>query len=151
MAIDGRTKLARRIFDIAEGFAHQLGGWASLSLAMIASIKRAAELSALAERTRDEALRKATYDPVSIARLEGAAERAVRALQLDVPRDPKPLPQSLDQWMAELSATSGQTHRAPQPPTRYGTPAPPENARVRPAQGKKRPPTGRPPTGRRAG
>jgi len=44
---------------------------------MIASIKRAAELSALAERTRNEALRNATYDPVSIARLEGAAHRRI--------------------------------------------------------------------------
>ena len=52
MSIDGRSRLGRRVADLAEDFAQRLGGWASLSDTMIASIRRAAELSSL-DRPRE--------------------------------------------------------------------------------------------------
>jgi len=47
--IDGRSALSRRLHDLAECFASQLGGWAALSDTMTANIRGAAELTALAE------------------------------------------------------------------------------------------------------
>ena len=52
MSIDGRSRLGRRVADLCEDFAQRLGGWASLSDTMIASIRRAAELSSL-DRPRE--------------------------------------------------------------------------------------------------
>jgi hypothetical protein len=87
MVIDGRTELGRRVRDLAEGFARRLGGWAALSDTLAANVRRAAELSALAEQMRAEALRNGNLDPLGMVRLEGAARRAVRELQLDRNRD----------------------------------------------------------------
>ena len=89
MSIDGRSRLGRRVADLCEDFAQRLGGWASLSDTMIASIRRAAELNALAEEVRTHALNSGDIDPIGVVRLEGAALRAVRALQLDRPREPE--------------------------------------------------------------
>jgi hypothetical protein len=89
MAIDGRSQLGRRLRDLAENFAAQLGGWPALSDTMTAAIRRAAELTALAEKTRAEALRNGNFDPLVLVRLEGAASRAVRALALDRKREPE--------------------------------------------------------------
>jgi len=62
MSIDVRSRLGRRVADLAEDFAQRLGGWASLSDTMIASIRRAAELSSLAEEVRTNALRDGNLD-----------------------------------------------------------------------------------------
>jgi len=83
MVIDGRTELGRRVRDLAETFALRLGGWAALSDTLAANVRRAAELSALTEKARADALRNGNVDPLGLVRLEGAANRAVRALQLD--------------------------------------------------------------------
>jgi hypothetical protein len=83
MVIDGRSELGRRLRDLAETFAARLGGWAALSDALAANVRKAAELSALAEQARADALRNGNVDPVALVRLEGAASRAVRALHLD--------------------------------------------------------------------
>jgi hypothetical protein len=83
MAIDGRSQLGRRLHDLAASFAVQLGGWSALSDTMAANVRKAAELSALAEQSRTEALRNGNIDPLALVRLEGAANRAVRALNLD--------------------------------------------------------------------
>ena len=83
MVIDGRSQLGRRLQDLAESFAAQLGGWARMSDLMSSNVRRAAELMALAEQTRAEALRDGNVDPLALVRLEGAATRAVRALGLD--------------------------------------------------------------------
>lgn len=90
MVVSGRTALGRRLYDLAEGFAAQLGGWAALSDMMAANVRKAAELTALAEQTRADALRNGNVDPLAVVRLEGAASRAVRALGLDRPREPMP-------------------------------------------------------------
>jgi hypothetical protein len=57
----------------------------------LTNIRRAAELTALAEETRVIALRKgaSTIDLTSLVRLEGVASRAVRALGIK-PSSPAP-------------------------------------------------------------
>jgi hypothetical protein len=99
--IDGRSRIGRRIIDLSEDFAHQLGGWAALSPVMVANVRRAAELVALAEQARLNALREGIGNPEKLARLEGAAERSVRALGLDVPlKQPEPHLQTLAEAVA---------------------------------------------------
>jgi hypothetical protein len=83
MCISGRTALGRRIRDLADSYAVQLGGWSALSDMQAAAVRRAAELTAIAEQARVDALRNGCADPVSLARLEGCADRAVRRLRLD--------------------------------------------------------------------
>ena len=92
MVIDGRSQLGRRLHDLATGFAVQLGGWSALSDTMAANVRKAAELTALAEQTRADALRNGNINPLALVRLEGAANRAVRALNLDRKREPALIP-----------------------------------------------------------
>src|SRR5260370_20332429 len=88
MAIDGRTELGRRVRDLAESFAQQLGGWPALSDMQVAAVRRAAELGALAEQSRRDALRGGHVDPLALSRLEGVAARAQRALCIENRRRP---------------------------------------------------------------
>ena len=83
MVISGWTALGRRIRDLADSYVVKLGGWDALSDMQAAAVRRAAELTALAEQTRANALRNGCADPVALARLEGCADRAVRRLRLD--------------------------------------------------------------------
>jgi hypothetical protein len=85
-SVSGRTALGRRIRDLADTYAHALGGWASLGDMLALNVKKASELVAIAELARADALRDGNIDPLHLVRLDGAANRAVRALQLDVPR-----------------------------------------------------------------
>jgi hypothetical protein len=82
--VDRRTKLARRVRDLATSYTHFFGNDAGLTPILRADILRAAELTALAEAARGAALRAGTVDIESLARLEGAADRAVRRLRLPV-------------------------------------------------------------------
>jgi len=111
MSIDGRSRLGRRVADLCEDFAQRLGGWASLSDTMIASIRRAAELNALAEEVRTHALNSGDIDPIGVVRLEGAAARATRALMLDRPREPEPM--TLEQHLARYAAGEARQARKP--------------------------------------
>jgi hypothetical protein len=83
MALDGRTALGRRVADLAESYAAALGGWPALTDMQAANVRRAAELAALAEQARADALRTGNSDPTALVKLDGAASRAVRALGLD--------------------------------------------------------------------
>jgi hypothetical protein len=65
---------------------------------MAANVRKAAELTALAEQTRAAALRDGNLDPLALVRLEGAANRAVRALMLDSKREPEER-QGLADWL----------------------------------------------------
>ena len=122
MSIDGRSRLGRRVADLCEDFAQRLGGWASLSDTMIASISRAAELTALAEEVRTHALNSGDIDPIGVVRLEGAAARATRALMLDRPLEPEPM--TLEQHLARYAVGEARQAReaagsgAPSPRTR---------------------------------
>ena len=88
MAVDGRTELGRRVRDLAESFAQQLGGWPVLTDMQAAGVRRAAELGALAEQSRRDALRDGRVDPLALSRLEGVAARAQRALGIENRRKP---------------------------------------------------------------
>jgi hypothetical protein len=129
-----------------------LGGWEALDPMTADAVRRAAELTVLAEKMRHDALRDCDVDPYVLARLENSAARAVRQLMLDVPRD-KPKSPTLDAWMREFAeqsrgVTSGQAHRAPRRSTPAGEgPAQPQTKPVSPVQGKKRHPKGRRETG----
>jgi hypothetical protein len=85
--VSGRTAFNRRIQDIADQYVLALGGWQALSDLMAANVRRAAELVALAEKKRAIALRDGDVGLLRLVRLEGAASRAVRPLQLDVKRE----------------------------------------------------------------
>jgi hypothetical protein len=110
-----RTLWGRRIRALRDGYAARLGGWEALDHVTADAVRRAAELTVLAEKLRHDALRDCNVDPYVLARLENSASRAVRELMLDHPRD-KPKPQTLDQWMAEFQVPSGQARTAPRPP-----------------------------------
>ena len=132
MSIDVRSRLGRRVADLAEDFAQRLGGWASLSDTMIASIRRAAELSSLAEEVRTNALRDGNIDPIGLDWF-ASASRAVRALQLDRPREPEPMrsrnispPMALLSPGRRASRQAGvvrETRRTARRPTGKGHPA----------------------------
>ena len=87
-AISGRTALGKRLRDLAEFYAEALGGWATLSVTQAAAVRRCAELCALSEKARADALQQGNVDPIALVRLEGAASRAQRALHLDRKREP---------------------------------------------------------------
>ncbi|MFY9838367.1 MAG: hypothetical protein WAK55_18240 [Xanthobacteraceae bacterium] len=87
---DGRTALAVRIRVLTRQYAAAVGDRAA-NPPMVAAIKRAAELTALAEQARADAVRNGVFDTVGLARIEGCADRARRALCLDaVPPPPVP-------------------------------------------------------------
>jgi len=86
MAIDGRSALGRRVRDLAESYAEELGGWATLTDTQTAAVRAAAEMTALYEKARHDALVEGRADPDALVRLEGASNRAIRRLGLDVRR-----------------------------------------------------------------
>lgn len=77
-----RSALGRRLRDLADSYATELGGWPKLTDTMAANVRRAAELTALSEQSRAVALRDGCSDPLVLVRLDGAADRARRALGL---------------------------------------------------------------------
>jgi hypothetical protein len=54
----------------------------------VASVRCAAEMQALFEKARADALHEGRADPDALVRLEGASNRAVRRLGIDRPRAP---------------------------------------------------------------
>jgi hypothetical protein len=78
MVLDGRNELGRRIKDLAHAFADQLGGWTALSDTLAANVRKAAELTALAEKIRADALRNGNVDPLGLVRLEGDGRKKPR-------------------------------------------------------------------------
>jgi hypothetical protein len=81
--LDGRTREARRARELQATYSEQAGGELTADLA--ARIRRAAELTALAEAKRAQLMRgdegAASLD--DLVRLERAAVAAVRALRID--------------------------------------------------------------------
>jgi hypothetical protein len=139
--VSGRSALGRRIHDLADGYAAALGGWSGLSDLMTGNIRKAAELVALSEQTRADALRNGNVDPLALVRLDGAANRAVRALMLDHPREPElTLEQHLAAYAApsarqarEASGGGGTAARPRNPPHGRGTPRQRASRRATPA------------------
>jgi hypothetical protein len=87
---DGRSQLGCRIRVLTAEYLRMIGDHSIVpDLMLVAAVKRAAELQALAEDCRAKAVRDGTFDPVALARIEGIADRAKRALNLSV-RKPEP-------------------------------------------------------------
>jgi hypothetical protein len=79
MVIGLCSALGRRIRDLADDYAHQLGGWPALSVTQAGDVRRAAELSGLAELERAKRLRGEGDAKLSeIIRLDRTAALAVR-------------------------------------------------------------------------
>lgn len=84
-AVDGRTPVGRRRLELMNIYAAALGGAAGLSEGQLIDVRKAAELTALAEARRAQALQKGAGDAAELSamiRLESTAARAVRALNL---------------------------------------------------------------------
>jgi hypothetical protein len=96
--ISGNSAQGRRLLDLADAFAERLGGWSALSDMAAANVRKTAELTALAEQARRNALRNGCADPDQLIRLENAAARAVKALGIDRKREPAAAP-SLSEYL----------------------------------------------------
>jgi hypothetical protein len=81
-AVSQRSALGKRLRDLADGFAERLGGWPALSVTTAAAVRKAAELVAISEQMRRDALRNGCTDPDRLLRFEGISSRAVRQLGL---------------------------------------------------------------------
>jgi len=101
---DGRSALAVRIRTVIKAYTEKLGAGAADPV-MAASIKRCAELQAIAEQLRADAIRTGKLDPVSMARAENLADRARRALGIDAKREPDDGVSALDRYLAERETT----------------------------------------------
>ena len=73
-AVSGRSALGRRARDLAETFAHELGGWDALEGMQAASVRCAAEMVALFEKARADALHEGRADPDALVRLAGGQQ-----------------------------------------------------------------------------
>jgi len=85
--IDGRTLVARRRNALMEIYTKALGGFSALSDGQRIDIRRAAELTALAEQARAHAMRERSTNAgemSAMVRLEGMAARAVKALNVSL-------------------------------------------------------------------
>ena len=83
--LDGRTQVAKRRRELIAIYTAALGGPAALSAGQVIDIRKAAELTALAEAARARAMRHGTGDASDLSamiRLESTAARAVRALSI---------------------------------------------------------------------
>jgi hypothetical protein len=106
----GRTPAGRRRRDLVTFFVDALGGADKVTPVQLMGIRRAAELTALAEETRAKALCDglAAGELAALVRLEGAASRAVRVLGVKSgPAAPK-VP-TIGEWLAARTsrATEG--------------------------------------------
>lgn len=90
---DNRSPWARRRRDLVDAFVAALGGIEKLSEVHLTDVRRAAELTVIAEQARAKALTEgaAAFDLTGIVRAEGAASRAVRALGLKSSKQASPL------------------------------------------------------------
>jgi hypothetical protein len=81
--IDGRLRVARRVKELTQLFASRIGEAAADPL-VVAAIKRASELRAIAESLRARLLRAdPAVSPDDLVRCERLANQAERALRLD--------------------------------------------------------------------
>jgi hypothetical protein len=106
--IDGRTVVARRRGELIEIYAEALGGVTALSEGQYIDIRKAAELTALAEQARARAMRERVASAGEISamvRLEGMAARAVKALNVG-PGAGIPKPKSLAEHIANRATKS---------------------------------------------
>jgi hypothetical protein len=102
--LDGRTLVARRRRELIEAYSNALGGAAALTESQRVAVRKAAELVALSEQARADAMREGTSDPIRLSamiRLESTAGRAVKAL--GIKPDARKL-RTLDDFLQERAA-----------------------------------------------
>jgi hypothetical protein len=86
--IDGRRRKARRVNELMRQYTERLGDHAVEP----DRVRRCAELVAIAEDLRAAKLRGEAVDAGELYKAEGYADRALRALGLDKPREPVYVP-----------------------------------------------------------
>lgn len=77
--MDGRSRLARRAADLYRSFLAATD-YATITDVQVAACRRAAELLALAEKSRHDMMRGEPVDCDALIRLELTADRAMRRL-----------------------------------------------------------------------
>jgi hypothetical protein len=100
--VDNRSTHGRRRRDLIRGYVAAMGGPDKVSPATMNDVTRAADLVALAEKMRGDALRGDAFDLSDLIRLEGAADRAVRRLAIKPGQ--KPAGPTLQEYMAAKAA-----------------------------------------------
>lgn len=83
--VDGRSAVGRRRRQLVDVYVAALGGPTALTAGQWIDVRKAAELTALAEAARAKAMREGTGGAGALSamvRLESTAARAVRALGL---------------------------------------------------------------------
>lgn len=111
--LDGRSRPARRTKELVGSFTAALGGDAAPHQRI--AIRRAAELTAIAEQSR--ALHLAGQCSVDdVVRADGVAARAVRALRLPT-GPPKPSVPSAQEWLAGFKGAAADAPAAEQTAT----------------------------------
>ena len=79
--LDGRTATGRRCWDLVNAYVAAIGGWSAVSDLVLIDVRRAAQLTTIAEEARAHALQTTgIIDLAALTRVEGAADRAVRRL-----------------------------------------------------------------------
>jgi hypothetical protein len=103
--ISVNTARGRRTADLVAAYLQALGNPPEIERQ--AEVIAAAELQVLAEEARAQALKQVGHaDLDQVIRLQGAADRAVRKLGLDRPRDAPSKPLSLDEHLAAAEAAA---------------------------------------------
>jgi hypothetical protein len=113
--LDGRTRAGRRRADLIEQFIAELGGADAVNPVMMLKIRRAAELAVVSEELRAATMRGALHSDVallSLARIEGMADRALRRLRLDQKREPAAAP-GLREYLASAPVRSPVDRESP--------------------------------------
>jgi hypothetical protein len=110
--VDGRLRAARRVKALTAAFLTQLDATDPVTLA---AVKKAAELVAVAEDLRRRALQGDVIDLGEMVKVEGVADRAVRALAIDRKRALAPRAPSLKEYLA-ARRTHGPTPATSTPP-----------------------------------
>jgi hypothetical protein len=113
-AVSQRSALGKRLRDLADAFAERLGGWAVLDVNTAADVRKAAELTALSEQMRRDALRNGCTDPDGLLRFEGISSRAVRRLGLKIEPAAKPsggLTIARQRWAEEAARKAAESAR----------------------------------------
>jgi len=110
--LDGRTRRARRRRQLIAAYSNALGGDAALTEGQRVDIRKAAELTALAEDCRALAMQEGTASAGAISvmvRLESSSARAVRALRLPAPNAAAPGDDAWRKFLADQhAATTGE-------------------------------------------
>jgi hypothetical protein len=96
--LDGRTRLARRVKQLTKAYLAALPGPASP--VQVAQVRRAAEMTALAEHARSKRMAGDEVSWDDVVRLDSAARRAVRDLKL--PAEPE-VRESMTEYLARTA------------------------------------------------